>query len=420
LAILLAATIPYLPFLSLPFISDSYLQVFLGRHYGPLSQWGELAGDVLYRSRATSIVFTYLVDSWAGPDPAIHRLAGIALHAANCLLVASLGFWPRIGWPVAVPAAVYFALSEAHQEAVVWVASLPELLVFFFSLLAILAWLRALTLRSGTWLTYSFLAYLLALLSKESGAIVPAVAGAIWWWERRDWRLPLAALAAMGGVAIAYALAIFASSETHLHLNDGTFSFRAPALVVLVKSSARLLFPWGWVSLAALTFLGIARRTLLTLSIAWMAIALLPYAFLTYMDRVPSRHTYLASLGLSLIVGAAFVALPRLSLRWGRPAAVVFAMVISVQSVYYLWTKKLDQYARRAEPTERFLQFVVESSSQPAAKAADDPIRIDCAPYGFEAFRYAAMIRLGTEKDFVVGPDSTSDSARPYCDPSRP
>jgi hypothetical protein len=53
-----AALLAYLPFVALPFISDSYLQVFLGRKYGPVSQWVELAEDVLYRSRATSLVIT--------------------------------------------------------------------------------------------------------------------------------------------------------------------------------------------------------------------------------------------------------------------------------------------------------------------------------------------------------------------------
>lgn len=428
LVVLLAAAVPYLPFLALPFISDSYLQIYLGRQYGPISHWGDLSRDILYRSRATSLVFTFLVDDWAGANPVFHRLGSIFVHAANCLLVAGLGAWPRIGWRVSIPAAIYFGLSEAHQEAVIWTAALPELLVFFFSLLAIMAWIRALRVRGGAWLGASVLFYGLALLSKESAVIVPVVAACIWRWERRDWRLPAVALAAMSVAAAGYALAIFAASATHLHLNDGTFSFQAPFLVVITKSLARLLFPWGWLALAILAAqhkLGegrLGQRPLVALCGIWMVIALLPYAFLTYMDRVPSRHTYLASLGLSLLVGAGFVAIRFSGGRWNRPAAALFALLLSVQSVFYLWTKKLDQYQARAEVTERFLRFAAESdfARHPAAKPAAMSILVMCAPVGFEALRYAAHVRLGMPTHLVIGAETPSRSARLYCDPSRP
>ncbi len=353
----------------------------------------------------------------------IHRLASVLVHAANCLLVAGLGAWPRIGWQISIPAAVFFGMSEAHQEAVIWVAALPELLVFSFALLAILAWIRAMSLCSGAWLGASVLAYGLALLSKESAVIVPVVAVLIWRWERRDWRLPAVILAAMGFAAAGYALAIFAASATHLHLNDGTFSFRAPFLLVIAKSVARLLFPWGWLALAILAAIRPLRyRPLLALCGVWMVIALLPYAFLTYMDRVPSRHTYLASLGLSLMLGAGFAAIRLSGWRWSRPAAALFALVIGAQSVFYLWTKKFDQYTERAEVTERFLRFAAEPdfAGLAAAKPAAVPIRVICAPVGFEALRYAAHIRLGMQPHLVVGSDTPSPSARPYCDASRP
>jgi hypothetical protein len=36
----------------------------------------------------------------------------------------------------------FFAVYEGHQEAVMWYAALPELLVFFVSLATLLLWLR--------------------------------------------------------------------------------------------------------------------------------------------------------------------------------------------------------------------------------------------------------------------------------------
>jgi hypothetical protein len=38
-------------------------------------------------------------------------------------------------------------------------------------------------------------------------------------------------------------------------------------------------------------------------AVGWMTLGLLHYSFLTYMTRVPSRHTYLAAAGLALLVG---------------------------------------------------------------------------------------------------------------------
>ncbi|MCX6611082.1 MAG: hypothetical protein NTW74_09570, partial [Acidobacteria bacterium] len=206
----------------------------------------------------------------------------------------------------------------------------------------------------------------------------------------------------------------FEASASHLHLNDGTFSVGAPFLAVLVKSVFRMLIPWGWVSVAILLgWKRLENRSILVMSMIWIGITLLPYSFLTYMDRVPSRHTYLASVGMAIVVGAAF---ERVRLEAGKHRQVlawILAAVICGQSLYYLWTKKLDQYVRRAEPTEKFLRFV---------QAGEGPIQIHCAPYGYEAFRYAAVIRLGMPMDYVVGPDEDLKNVetRPYCDPSKP
>src|SRR6185369_14900669 len=53
------STLAYLRSLWLPLISGDYLQVQLGRQYGPVSSWPALAADPLYRSRSTSILLTH-------------------------------------------------------------------------------------------------------------------------------------------------------------------------------------------------------------------------------------------------------------------------------------------------------------------------------------------------------------------------
>ena len=86
-----------------------------------------------------------------------------------------------------------------------------------------------------------------------------------------------------------------------------------------------------------------------------MVVSLLPYSFLTYMPVVPSRHTYLAGVGLSLIVAAGFVALRE---QPGSRRSVVagVALLILLHNFSYLWIRKQRQYIERAEPTELLVE----------------------------------------------------------------
>ena len=78
---------------------------------------------------------------------------------------------------------------------------------------------------------------------------------------------------------------------------------------VIAESFGRLLFVWGLLALVALAIFRAREYLRLTslLDLSWIILSLIPYSFLTYLDRVPSRHTYLASAGLSLVVAAAMV-----------------------------------------------------------------------------------------------------------------
>ncbi|MBI4903406.1 MAG: hypothetical protein HY820_07220 [Acidobacteria bacterium] len=412
LGLLLAAAIPYLPFLSLPLISDGYLQVVLGRQYGRPEFWGDLASDVLYRTRATSILLTAIVDYLWGAEAWAHRLLNVLVHAGNVLLVALLGSWGRIGWRVSVPAAVVFALIQNHQEAVVWCASLPELLVFGFAVIALLGWVRWLQGRGSIWCAVFAAGFALALLSKESAVVVVPAAGLIWFVEGRRTRASVVVLAVAAASAAFYSYLIFAASATHLHLNDGTFSIRAPFYETMTVSVWRLLMPWGLISLVVLWATGVRRHLgRLHAAAIWMMLSLLPYAFLSYMNRVPSRHTYLATLGLAILIVPGWIALR--GMKRGPVLAASVATAFVIINVTYLWTKKLDQYRQRAEPTERFLKFAAEDRT---------PVRIVCGPYGEEVYRSAARVRLGMGPEFVAGRVAVEEGSqwREYCDTARP
>ena len=269
LAFLCTAT--YWRSLSLPLISDDYLQIELGRKYGPISSWPDLANDALYRCRATSIVVTHWTEQMFGVNPLWFNLSSLLIHFGNCSLVILLGFWRPIGFARSVPAACIFAFLQRPHEAVIWYAALPELLVFTFTLAALVAWILHCNSRQWHWFALSMAAFLLALLSKESAvvfvplALLVAVAEPKLWWRLT----PAIAL------SVLYFLAIYGDRQTHLHFNDGTFSLSAPFWSAELRTIGRLLGFWGT---AALLVLAAWHRSwkLIGLCVLWMVITLLP------------------------------------------------------------------------------------------------------------------------------------------------
>ena len=129
----------------------------------------------------------------------------------------------------------------------------------------------------------------------------------------------------------------------------------------------------------------------------------LPYVFLTYMPRVPSRHTYWASAGLALAVGVVFVqGLPRLADR--RRVMAAAGAVIIIHNCGYLWTKKLGQYQERARATEELIAY---------SSRAKGPVRVRCFPYGDDIIFHCLEIRHGRGRgEIEVGPQVSDES---YC-----
>ena len=391
----------------LPFISDDYVQIELARQYGGFSGWSALTHDALYRCRATSLVLTYWIDRAFGLDPLPYNLTSFLLHIVNALLVFCLGFWNRVGWRLSTLAALIFAIGQRKSEAVAWFAAVPELLVFLFVMAGFLCFVHWLQSNSTRALAGSFVLFLGALLSKESAvALVPLLALAV--ASERQWKR-LWMLAPFAAVAGVYFLMALSARETHLHFNDGTFSLSAPFVRVLIRSAFGLLWVWGILVLPVLTT-SEARsyRPLLLLAAGWILVTLFPYSFLTYMREVPSRHTYLASVGRSLIIGAAFLTLTRSAWARQRPwVAPLVAATLLCHQCLYLWTVKQRQYANRAQPTEQLIR---------AGGEGEGPIYAKCFPYSPYIAEYALKLTSTSRSVMVVGPEAAKHpSAIDFC-----
>jgi hypothetical protein len=181
-------------------------------------------------------------------------------------------------------------------------------------------------------------------------------------------------------------VADYAGRNQNQHYSDGTFSLSAPFWTTLPRSFLRMIWVWGLVSMVAMSVWRTRSRIPLVATAAcWMAVSLLPYSFLTYMPVVPSRHTYLAGVGLSLIVGAGCVALRELP-GCRRSVVAGVALVILLHNFSYLWIRKQRQYIERAEPTELLVQNLRDRQGR---------VEVYCFPYGPNTADLAVTLRIG-------------------------
>jgi hypothetical protein len=250
--------------------------------------------------------------------------------------------------------------------------------------------------------------FVLALLSKEPAVVLVPLLVLVTWVETRSWRR-VALVAPLALATAVYMFGIFTGQKGNQHFSDGTFSIHAPVLWVWANSFGRLFWVWGLSCLAVLAACRMLRRQwpALRVALVWISITLLPYCFLTYMPRIPSRHTYLASAGLGLVAGAAMLALWErtwLRFRW-LPWAFAAAMVL--QNSAYVWTRKQAQFEARALPTEALLRYIHTASA---------PVYVHCFEYGFGAARLVVEVGAGKPASMLIEDSSPpADAAYVFC-----
>ena len=126
-----------------------------------------------------------------GLDPLGYHWVNILLHVANALLVWRL-LW-RLQIPGAWLAGAIFALHPVQVESVAWITERKNVLMGFFFLLTLLAWIRFLdeqTTRRRIFYALALLSYALALFAKSTACTLPAALLLILWWRKEtiNWR----------------------------------------------------------------------------------------------------------------------------------------------------------------------------------------------------------------------------------------
>jgi hypothetical protein len=343
LALLLVClcTIAYLPALNNGFISDDYVMLEWAKTWQKdFSFLFKIVPDVF---RLTTYIFLGLLQWMFGYRHEFYYGFTILVHTLNCVLL----YWliDRItgSRKVAVMAALFFAVVQSPQEAVMWVAAMACELGALCMLGTLLLWLRGRFIASA-------LCYLIGLFSMESTLVTLLLLPLLEFFTQRKltfrrgyWYFLVP--------TILFAVVFLTTISNNYQVTAGTYRFGAHGLWVLVVSLHRLMFPWLYL---AVLLVAASRRQFsfgeLKGPFLWMVITLLPFIFLTYMNHVPSRHTYVPAMGL---VWALATQLSSLEMARLRQAFIVAFIAVNIG---YIWLVKDAQFVERAAPTAQLLE----------------------------------------------------------------
>ncbi len=294
--------------------------------------------------------------------------------------------------------ALLFAIHPLQVEPVAWVSSLKDLLSGFFSAAALLLYLRGSTVQGSSegddlpprrrrkkgLLALASLSFVLALLSKPSAVVVPAVAWLLGVWDSYS-RAPdssparrfLPAPLLVGWLVLAVPIMVMAKvAEAEIPLGEVAPPLLRPlvALDALAFYLAKVFVPVGlgidygrttaflaargwirftWifpVSLAVFLLLPRDRRWLIALGVFAAAAAptlgLVPHGYQVF-SNVADRFLYLALLGPALAFAGLAFAVPRRFRAALALPVLAWAVLAFIQRGYWADNLSLFRHALR-------------------------------------------------------------------------
>src|SRR6185312_14691472 len=279
------AFLAYLPVLSFPFISHSYVEIPLSVGYGSWHSLAALFANPEFHFRLSYIFVNAWIARLFGFTPRPFYIASIVFHILCVCLVWGTGAWRKIGWKTSTWAAGFFAVYEGHQEAVMWLAGWPEMFLVLFGGGCFLCWV--LWLQGGRRWLYAIacLLFVAALFSKETACVFAPLLALPLIVERALRPRGIRGIIPFLIAAAAYIAFIATGLHTNPRFQDGAFTLSANMPWNLLNSFGHMLFVWGLLALAFLLIVR-ARDTwrMAAISLAWMLIALAPYSFLNSMN----------------------------------------------------------------------------------------------------------------------------------------
>jgi protein O-mannosyl-transferase len=345
--------------------------------YAPLaySMWGGLA--YVAEMKSTN-------DEGIHLDARVYHAASLALHLISVLLVFRI--LAMLGGHVwaAFAGAALFAVHPVQVETVAWTSGGKDLLFAMFSLCALHQYLVfAIGEKGNRWIAFviGLLALVLAMLSKPTAVVVPAIAAALdLLIVRRGWRKVLLSAGSWAVVALPFALMarmfqvswrVPAVAWYHKPLIAAdALAFYLWKLVWLIglapeygRRPQAVVDMWGgtWIHIVWIVPAAVAlwiwrgrltRPWALAGAVAFLAVLMpvmgfTPFMF-QYISTVADHYLYLAMLGPALLLTWAMIRYPSTAARAACGAGLAALAVISALQMRVwrndlaLWTHNVD------------------------------------------------------------------------------
>jgi hypothetical protein len=343
------STLAYFPCLDNGFISDDY--VILERSGHAAEDPGSLFSAPPEGFRTTTYLAFADLKTLFSPTARPFYVFAILLHALNAILLGWLVRLVSGRADIGLIAACFFSVIQNPCESVMWLSAINESLLGAFLLASLIFWIRERFLLAG-------LSCVMAWLSKESAVmIVPlALALDLTLAGRRPRFVKYLYLLVP---SVFFLVVAWTTSASNPLVSHGFYAFTWRSAPVLLNSVHRLFFPWVYVF--ALVAVVVLRRSFPIRPVAALlllcVIALLPSAFLTYQNHIPSRNLHVAALGVSALLAWLLEAL-----RSRKTLAAFLGVAFVVGNVGYLWLVKDRQFEERSRPTKQLLAVLAHES----------------------------------------------------------
>ena len=395
------------------------------------SQWGLFAHSVYYRP----IFLAWLLLNFKlfGLSPMWWHLSTLCAHLAATWLVFVLTRQVTDDSYTSLIAALLFGLQPVHVEAVAWISGVTDPLLAIFLLCSSLYYLRA-RVPTGNdggkrlHFVVSLALFALALLTKETAAVFPAIIVVYEWvlgpssrgpfektkFEEYSRRAKAAFAQAFPYFALllAYlvirALVLKSLVGTVTPLSLGTQLFTIPSLALLyikhllwpfnlsvfynipyvnTPGLSNFLLPMVLITLVAAVLLWWARRSrAVGVAAAWLMLPILPALKISAYrsgDIFHDRYVYLPSIGFAILVA---VGLRQIGSAIAKDYYYTPAVVALILACLYgygamkesrYWASNLKLYSRALELTPNH----VDATSNLAAELVDERRFSEAIPY---------------------------------------
>ena len=346
--ILALSFLAYAPCINNGFISDDYVVLERSREF--LSEPFRLVASPPEGFRATTYASFAVLRLLFGYHAEFFYIFAIALHALNALLLGRLVVELTEREDLALLAAALVAVIQNPQESVMWPSAINESLLGIFVLACLMCWARKRCLLAS-------LCCVFAWLSKESAIIIVPLVAALDFFALG--LKPLRKYLYLVAPSALFVAAVALGLSSNPLFTEGFYELGWRSVLVELNSLHRLLFPSAYVfALIVVVARGVAfPARAVGFMMLLMAIALTPYAFLTYQGHIPSRQLHVASMALAVALAYLLIALAS---RKKLAGALTLALVLA--NVAYIWFVKDEQFQERARPTNELVSALRAAS----------------------------------------------------------